>query len=79
MSIIDRPSTRLRASSTRTHAETAAAEPLGGRYVSAGTQQPRLEGSYVSTGTNNVAPTRGTFVTTSSPSPRAGGRYTYTS
>lgn len=79
MSIIDRPTTRLRTSSTRTHVETAATRPLGGRYVSAGAQQSRIEGSYVSTGTASAPETRGTYVTTSSSASLTGGRYTYTS
>ena len=79
MSIIDRPNSGLRAFPTVANADTAAAHPLGGRYVSARVRQPLVEGSSVSIGTTSGPGSRGTYVTAPSPSPRVGGRYTYTS
>ena len=79
MSIIDRPTSRLRAFPTAAHADTAAADHLGGRYVSSLVRQPIVEGSYVSFGAMSGRETRGTYVTAPSPSPRIGGYYTYTS
>lgn len=85
MTVIDRPSQIRRPGASHRPVPPA---PLGGQYVTSSIARPAMEGTYVtrtasasstasSGGTRRI--TRGTYVTTGTPSIQHGGRYTYSS
>lgn len=78
MTIIDRPLARHRATKASSSRESGVNTALGGRYISTTSDQPDVEGSYVSTGSLAASTYRGTYVSAFSQPVRHGGSYTYT-
>ncbi|OUM40988.1 hypothetical protein [Arthrobacter sedimenti] len=74
MSLLDRATTRSTADATTLPATFA---PLGGRYVSSRPRRSGMEGTYVTLGAPTRPTHRGTYVTTPTPAPVSGGRYTF--
>ncbi len=79
MTLLDHPTPTLRPATTPPTVRPAAP---GGRYVTSTRPQPVSGGTYVTTTAAASAPgfgeaTHGGYVTTTTPTVRLGGRYTY--